>query len=776
MRTWGLSSVIAIGLFLFTASACDSGSGLSSGTALTPSEPEPTEPEPTEPTEPEPTGPEVRVDDTVFETETELTPVAPTRRPLPSGLTEGATLVVARSALAGRFLFGVGADPDGVVGQIGGGAAGIAPIRAVIELVPDAPPAPDDASADGETAADPALPAGGTLEIRVWSRSTGGAVPGDDGLIESYAYVDLDAETIRVDFSQPKTALEIALYGSCRYTQSAFELEQPPLYADGLLTWPAREVYQRSGQCQWVPRSATGVHVHYLRHDLAGRDFVPRTLDADQPFGFFLAGDERAPLLARLPGIAPDEPARTHTYYLVDFPKEYVAAAEETFESWNDALEEVTGRRPFAVAPAPDDLIPWDPRHHAVVWDTSDSGVGAVAPFTEDPETGEIFQSLVVMWFGNLPEMHESYADFFAEHPDVADAIAPPLPADPDAAAFGAPPDLPAFSGIDRKAAIARAVRPPDLPARTLSTRPFVPRAYALADVPPELLRELDPDELSYIITVDFLLHEVGHNLGLRHNFIASADKHLHAPTHVATSTMDYVIGQIDPGSYDRDAMAYGYGDAPAKHTAYLFCTDETLDLDPACIPWDYGHPIRYQLALIGAYFAAYPPESDARDVERALRDLDAELNRARRFVNTDYEKWDESEVLTFDELVAMVDCQKDCTTHPLMRSALSLYLLYTRHLVTAWWEPGYPDIWMDFPTLSETQAALLMDRYFELVTRRDEPLTLKTTIIEKLPTSAVSGAVELLARLYEHYQGLSALSGDEAEVKAAVDAAYASL
>lgn len=752
------SLVPFLALALSAPAACD-GAGLQpTATSVRPEVPQPDPPgtpdEPDVPDEPRP------IDGVVIDGATPLDPVAPTRRPLPSGITEGAALIVDKDALEGRFLYGMGADPDGDIASIGGGAAGLMPLRAEIRLLP-------------------AESGGGTFEIRAVDPGTGLAVDGEDGLIEAYAYIDIDADTIRVDFAQALTSLEIEVYGSCRFTQSSYELHAPPVYADGLLTWPADEKYARAGQCQWVPRQAQGLHVHYLRHELAGRDFVPRTMDPESPFGFFLAGTSDAPTLARLPGLAPDEPARTYTYYLVDFPEAFVPAAEATFEAWNDALEEVTGRRPFTTAIAPADLIAWDPRFNSVVWDAS-SGAGAVAPFTNDPDTGEIFQSLVVMWFGELDDLVTTYDDFFAEHPEVADALAPggaSAPTGDDAAHAMRQPDFQRA----RARTVARPLRPHDLPPRVLSVRAFTRRPLdgktvrAARAYRASLARELSDQEVSDMIVVDFLLHELGHNLGLRHNFIGSVDKHRHHEGHTASTTMDYVIGMLDPGAYDRDAMRYAYGEAPESED-YLYCTDETMDLEPACIQWDYGHPIRYQLSYLDALFAAYPPETDDDVVNDDLRWLDSEFNRARQFVNTDYEKWDEAGIDTFEELLTRVDCRRECTGHPALRATLALYLLYTRHMVTAWWEPDYPDVWLDFPGLTQTQAARLMSTFFEIVTGRGEPVALRTAIVGKLPSSAVPGARELLTELHAHFSSLSVLSDEEGTVKAAVDAAYAQL
>lgn len=679
-----------------------------------------------------------------------LTPVAPAARPLPSGETDGSGIIIKRSALAGRFLYGIGADPDGVLGSLGGGAAGITPIRAMVVLVPD------------ETGI------AGAFEIRVWDPDTGAAMPGDDGLIETYAYSDVDDDTVRVELAASTVASEIAIYGSCRLVQSGYELHAAPVYADGLMTWPVDEELTRAGQCQWVPRTVTGLHVHYLRHDRAGRDFKPRTMDPAAAFGFFLAGDEKAPVLARLPGIAADEPPQTHTYYLVDFPTAMVPAAEQTFEAWNDALEPIVGRRPFATAIATRDIIPWDPRFHTVIWDKTGSG-GAVAPFTNDPETGEIYQSMVVMWFGQLGDLITTYRDFVGAHPDIGDALASDI-------GGGAPTarELPMFEGFDARAAIARMVRPVDVEPRVLTLRPFVARPLAPA-VRDAVRRDWSDDELKSVIVVDFLLHELGHNLGLRHNFIGSADKHTLRATHTSTTTMDYVIGMLDPGSYDRDAMRYGYATG-AESNDYLYCTDESTDLEPACIQWDFANPARYQVDTVTAWLAAYTPESAQADIDDGLQYLDPEINRARRFVNTDWERWDEPAVDSFTALLGQVDCQEACTTHPDLRSAVALYLLYTRFQVTAWWEPGYPDIWLDFPAFTQTQTALMIGAFYELVLRQGEPLELKTAIIGKLATSAVAGTRELLTSLHDHYGELAELTGDDAQVKSAVDSAFSKL
>jgi hypothetical protein len=81
------------------------------------------------------------------------------------------------------------------------------------------------------------------------------------------------------------------------------------------------------------------------------------------------------------------------------------------------------------------------------------------------------------------------------------------------------------------------------------------------------------------------LLHEVGHTLGLRHNFAGSIEP-------LSSSVMEYVLdedtvhGLDKPGPYDVDAVKWLYGLStalPAQH----FCTDEDTVVDPDCTPYD---------------------------------------------------------------------------------------------------------------------------------------------------------------------------------------------
>ena len=94
-------------------------------------------------------------------------------------------------------------------------------------------------------------------------------------------------------------------------------------------------------------------------------------------------------------------------------------------------------------------------------------------------------------------------------------------------------------------------------------------------------------------------IHELGHNLSLRHNFYGSVDaKHMHEGE-ISSSVMDYVSPVEDAGTrrawgdYDVAALTWIYGTQEARAEVmkedFLYCTDEHRMNSPLCHAHDLG-------------------------------------------------------------------------------------------------------------------------------------------------------------------------------------------
>ena len=138
------------------------------------------------------------------------------------------------------------------------------------------------------------------------------------------------------------------------------------------------------------------------------------------------------------------------------------------------------------------------------------------------------------------------------------------------------------------------------------------------------------------------LVHEIGHNVGLRHNFMASTDSENYLTDSEGrvlsktSSSMDYQIGHIDetkaPAPYDTAALRFGYGNkillengkvkniditksikeqmknSEIKIKNYKFCTDQDVQrVTPLCQRWDHGsNPLEIAKTIINNFKSNY--------------------------------------------------------------------------------------------------------------------------------------------------------------------------
>jgi hypothetical protein len=283
------------------------------------------------------------------------------------------------------------------------------------------------------------------------------------------------------------------------------------------------------------------------------RAFDPRVglfalsfMDFARPFdeGYDVRWITRWRLEKKDPGAARSEPVKPIVYYLDrGIPEPYRTAFREGASWWNKVFEAAGYIDAFRVEDLPEGADPMDARYSVIQWIHRSEPGFAIGPSFRDPRTGEIIKAAVRM------DSHRSLTNFniFAgTRPAIALGGAP-LGVGP----FGMEPIGEASFGED----------------------PLGWGAECTLDgpVPGEWIAALDPlvDAESFTMARrrQHTAHEVGHTLGLSHNFIAEADGR--------SSVMDYPAplirlganGQLDlsaayrngPGAYDTLAIRYAY-------------------------------------------------------------------------------------------------------------------------------------------------------------------------------------------------------------------------
>ncbi|WP_373650934.1 zinc-dependent metalloprotease [Schlesneria sp. DSM 10557] len=292
-------------------------------------------------------------------------------------------------------------------------------------------------------------------------------------------------------------------------------------------------------------------------------------------------------------------------------------------EDWNKAFEKLGFDNAIEVRQQRDDDT-WDPedvQHNTFRWITAEAGF-AMGPSRTNPLTGQILDADIIFDASFLRSWKSTYENFTPA--TIATLFGEELPVKgprplrlPGNRAFH---ECRLSEGMQQQTGFAAAVM----------------AAQGLAEKRGEL-----PEEYLQQALKEVVMHEVGHTLGLRHNFKASAWKSLaemedaakaHEPT--VASVMDYSPVNIVPagtkqpayytttlGPYDYWAIEYGYKPISGDENAELakiasrsgesgldFGTDEDAesnDPDPLTFRFDLGKdPVVYaqrQIAIVNA-------------------------------------------------------------------------------------------------------------------------------------------------------------------------------
>jgi hypothetical protein len=342
------------------------------------------------------------------------------------------------------------------------------------------------------------------------------------------------------------------------------------------------------------------VSVHYSLCALPENPMMPRW--ADNRVGFFLGAvkdfgrdDKESFWLRHInrwrlekkdPSAAVSEVVKPITFY-VDWtvPEKFRPWVKEGVEKWQKAYEAAGLKNAIVAVDPPKDDPEWDAedtRYSTLRWITSSQpSFGAIGPSRVDPRTGEIFDADILFEASMFQNYANAYRRFVSPEA-MARSILPATRLE----------DLPPGLELDQLCMLGDA----------LADGGSLQHLSMLLDeaLPPGAPI---PDEYLHRATVWVVMHEVGHTLGLRHNFRSSTstpvdhlqDAQWTGANGLYSSVMEYPTPNIDhsrkhqgdyytttPGTYDLWAIRYGYtpSGATTPDADYAFArriADESL-------------------------------------------------------------------------------------------------------------------------------------------------------------------------------------------------------
>lgn len=253
------------------------------------------------------------------------------------------------------------------------------------------------------------------------------------------------------------------------------------------------------------------------------------------------------------------EPKKPITYYLENtIPERFRQPMKEGVEAWSDAFEAAGFRNAVRAEMLPDSVSAGDIRYATLRWNVSDqTGYGAIGPSIVDPRTGEILDA-DMLYEAN---MFLGFRNTFRNIVDPQTAVNEIFSVDDD-----------------EMEAMKRGIKTESF-FNEMGTQANLLRASLLANGKMKAGEPM-PDEYVDQAARWVTMHEVGHTLGLRHNFRSSVDTPLDklhdeeftGRNGIYSSVMDYPSPNIASngedtghfyntgvGSYDRWVISYGY-------------------------------------------------------------------------------------------------------------------------------------------------------------------------------------------------------------------------
>jgi Met-zincin/Domain of unknown function (DUF5117) len=326
----------------------------------------------------------------------------------------------------------------------------------------------------------------------------------------------------------------------------------------------------------------------------AFQDFNQDT--ARQPFVRYI---NRWHLEKKDPNATLSEPKQPIVFWLENtIPTEYREAVKDGILMWNKAFE-AAGYKNAVVAQQMPDKADWDPadvRYNTIRWFNSTDAIFAMGPSRVNPLTGEILDADIIVDGNFIRSMKREYNNLIEQNQAAKVPFAAALLGQNSACNYG-------MAGRSLRETVkevppAQLQRKLRFPANPIGMQDLcygleASQQFALGSMHMAVMQNQLPNSdamTNYVneFLRELIAHEVGHTLGLRHNFRGSAmlkpeqlnDQKLTRTQGLVGSVMDYNAVNLAPqgakqgdyyshvvGPYDEWAITYGYADSSASST-----------------------------------------------------------------------------------------------------------------------------------------------------------------------------------------------------------------
>lgn len=331
-------------------------------------------------------------------------------------------------------------------------------------------------------------------------------------------------------------------------------------------------------------------------------------------------------------------------YYLSkDFPDYLKSATRAVFDGWNKAFQSAAGHEVLELRENTHQEL-GDLRYNLITYDTSTSGKSLLGygPSVTNPRTGEIVKADVILYGGTLKRV------LFGQG-ILEELLGPSGGGSSSSIALTRGSAMPMTSAFLTASLDLLPTQPSMKISKTLDLEllaqirdEFKDHRFLkalkenfanetclageveevlvglslAATADPAAVAALSDEQLEQIIFIPLMSHEIGHNLGLRHNFMGSADGAHFAPDSKSSSVMDYLFlakqEPMKPGPYDVATIQFAYGNGNVDELMaknFLYCTDEhTFDSRRGlCNQFDAGTNMSEVVdSLFNRYVASY--------------------------------------------------------------------------------------------------------------------------------------------------------------------------